>query len=156
MATHDINTSVRLAFKRGYFPLRASTPGLRDEPAWLTELQQPGGFAKLQKRLGCTVPSILRDFWSQPDLVRLLDSWRRNDYLAEPPQIVHWRSQPYLLFCSHPHSGSVAAVHLDQGDDPTYLVGFQDNDTPLEEETMKISQHVRISIQYGPDRQELD
>ena len=140
-----------LATERGYLPVGPKTRWLSEEPPWLTSLQTPAGFAALEFTLRYQVPTTVRAFWELPQLVRLLDSWRWQDYLACPPDIVFWGSKPNLVICTHPHSGGIGAVLLDNSDDPPLSWGFAEDDEPIEWRDVSMSQHVFVSVQQGPD-----
>lgn len=148
---HDINAAIHLATQRGYLPLRPDTRWLQVEPEWLADLQRLDGFDRLQNLLGQTIPSTVRQFWRHASLVRLLDSWRWQDYLAEPPQLVSWNNKPHLAICTHPHSGGIGAVAVDEGDDPPLHWGFEDDDAPFEQRTVTMTDHVYLSVKQGPD-----
>jgi hypothetical protein len=74
-----LEVAVTLAASRGYLPLRPGMRWLSDAPAWLDDLQQPGGMEQRESRLGVTIPAAVREFWTNPSLVRLLDSYRWQD-----------------------------------------------------------------------------
>ena len=145
-----LEAAVTSAVSRGYLPLQPGMRWLSDVPAWLSELQQPSGAELLESRLGVRIPAALREFWSNPSLVRLLDSFRWQDYLIEEPRVVIWDSRKYLLVCSHPHSGGVGAVALSSGDDPPMYWGWEDEESPINRASGTFSEHVRLSVQRGP------
>jgi hypothetical protein len=80
----------------------------------------------------------------------LLDSFRWQDYLAERPEVILWNNKPNLVICTHPHSGGVGAVLLNNSDDPPMNWGFVD-EGPVEWRDVTISQHVFASVRQGPD-----
>jgi hypothetical protein len=146
-----LEAAVELATSRGYLPLRSGLRWLRDMPAWLADLQEPGGMQELAYRLGSSIPAAVLEFWSNPSFVRLLDSWRWQDYLIEQPRIVTWDSRKHLLVCSHPHSGGIGAVELTAGHDPPMYWGWEDEKSPMRLASEKFSEHVRLSVERGPD-----
>src|SRR5262249_37315974 len=127
-----LEVAVASAASRGYLPLRPDMRWLSNAPMWLNNLQQPGGMEQLESRLGVKIPAAVREFWSNPSFVRLLDSWRWHDYLFEEPRVLTWDSKKHLLVCSHPHSGGIGAVELSPGDDPPMYWGWEDEESPMQ------------------------
>lgn len=132
-------------------PLRSDTRWLSPEPEWLRKLQGPDGFTALEATLGYQIPHVVREFWNAPELVRLLDSFRWQDYLSCPPEIIYWENKANLVVCTHPHSGGVGAVLLNDTANPPLSWGFLDDDEPIEWRDVTMSQHVFASVQQGPD-----
>jgi hypothetical protein len=145
-----LESAIVTARSRGYLPLQSGMPCLREAPEWLDNIQLPGGVARLETHLGVTIPEAVREFWAFPSLVRLLDSWRWQDYLCEEPAVVVWDKTPHLLVCSHPHSGGIGAVRLGAGDDPPMYWGWEDEESSLQLATDRFSEHVRIAVEHGP------
>jgi hypothetical protein len=110
----------------------------------------------MENRLGASIPASLREFWTEPALVRLLDSWRWQDFLDEEPRVIYWGSQPFLLVCTHPHSDGVGAVATGEGDDPPLRWGWEDEDSPLPGGVEAFSDFVYFSIREGPGATERD
>lgn len=146
----NLGAALRLATEFGYLPLRPGTRWLRDSPDWLISLQTQNGVGQLESRLNIAVPECLREFWAAPDLVRLLDSWRWQDYLAEEPRLIPWGSRKFVLVCSIPHSGGVGAVPVGEGEDPPLCWGWEDDATPTEAGVDAFSDFVYLSIKEGP------
>lgn len=147
-----IQDAYDLAVQRGYLPLRSDTQWLAAEPLLLTELQQPAGFTNLAAKLGYPIPSTVQEFWKLPDLVRLIDSWRWQDYLFDPPEIIFWDEKPNLVVCTHPCSGGVGAVLLTPGDDDSPLnYGFANEPAPIEWRKVPMTEHVFSMVEQGSD-----
>jgi hypothetical protein len=145
-----LDAIVSNAEARGYLPLRPDTRWLRDAPAWLEDIQRPGGIERLESRLGFAVPVVVREFWGNPSFVRLLDSWRWQNYLDEEPSDVTWNCLSFLLVCSHPHSGLIGAVQLNAGADPLLDWGWEDETSPVQQSDERFSEHLRLAVQRGP------
>jgi hypothetical protein len=135
----------------GYLPPDERTPNLSPAPVWLVSLQEPSGFDKLEVALGTVVPRALRGFWSRPDLVRVLDSWRGSDFLFEPPEVVTWSGIRYLVFMSNPHSGEVGAVRLGAGDDPPVFIGWTHEPESAMWIAGRFTEYLADYIRAGPD-----
>lgn len=105
---------------------------------------------ELERHLDVVVPASLKEFWSNPDLVRLLDSWRWQDFLDEEPRVVLWGRQKYIWVCSHPHSGGIGAVALGAGEDPPLCWGWDDEVEPMQPTVEAFSDFVYLSIKEGP------
>jgi hypothetical protein len=138
------------AESRGLLPLRAETRWLRDAPVWLAELQAVGGFDRLETRLAFRIPAVIKEFWENPSLVRLLDSWRWADYLNREPAVVVWDHMSCLLVCSHPHSGLIGAVQLEAEPDPLFYWGWEDEDSPYKPSNERFLEHLRATVRRSP------
>lgn len=142
--------TIATARARGYLPLGHGGRWMSELPKWLDDFQRPDGANGLESRLGVPLPAVVKEFWSNPSLVRLLDSWRWLDYLCEEPMIVTWNAAQYLSVCSHPHSGGIGAVRLGAGDDPPMYWGWEHEQSPMQLAAERFSEHVRLAVEGGP------
>jgi hypothetical protein len=126
---------------------------MREAPPWLDDLQQPGEMGRLESRLGVVVPEVIRNFWLNPGLVRLLDVWRWETFLDQEPFVVAWDGAPHIVVALHGHSGLVGAARLDAGPDPPFFWGFEDEDEPYRDPDyphVAFSMYLRSSLDRGP------
>ena len=149
---------VAAAEAAGYLPLRPGWTRLAPTPPWLADVQRPGGIERLESRLGVKTPSALREFWQQPDLMRLLSSRGDADYLGpieeDLPSWIRWGDAWYLVFCIYPHSGLVGTVPLNGEPNPPIYYGWEGDKAPFQEVPVRFSEFLGIALRSLMSRDE--
>jgi hypothetical protein len=138
-----LQRAIELAADRGYLAYPEVRELQRAVPDWLLRIADPGRLAGFEQRHAVVVPAAVREFYQWVPLACFLEACYPEVFLSgyaegcspdELPPVIRWASGRYLVTGFHNHSGAVAAVAREAGDDPPEVWGFEDeadHDTEL-------------------------
>ena len=144
--------AVELTKRHGLFERPEVVERIHHLPAWLTELQTPGGVTAFEQALGVSIPASLLELWGLPSLLCLLDAWRNLAWISHAllsgPEVWSWDGQDYLEFAMEGHSGQSTVVEVPGEEDPLIWSGFLDPE-PARTTGERLSAFILSQVQQG-------
>lgn len=108
---------------------------LESVPSWFRELGTSDGIARLELRLGKSIPDALQLFYKYPALGCWMfvnhdtDIFLETGQDDEKPRTVAWYYRPHMVLATFHHSETICAVELDS-EEPRIEWGYEGTELP--------------------------